>query len=133
MAVCSVITEMTVQTQIRAASPTATKTPKRIVLLCGSGQVGTLLAKHFHQRRDEVCVVTRTTHSAPWRVAAWNGQQLGGWVKAVDCADVVINLAGRSVDCRYKARNLVEILQSRLRSTRLVGEAIRQASAPPAI
>lgn len=124
---------MTVQTQIRTAIPAADKTPKRIVLLGGSGQVGTLLARHFHQHGEGVCVVARTTYSAPWRVAAWNGQRLGQWVNMLDGADVVINLAGRSVDCRYNARNREEILQSRLKSTRLVGEAIRRASTPPAI
>ena len=119
--------------QIQAATSTAAKTPGRIVLFGGSGHIGTLLARHFHQRRDNVCVVARTTYSAPWQVVAWSGRQLGEWVKAADGADVVINLAGRSVDCRYNARNREEILQSRLRSTRLVGEAIRQVSAPPAV
>jgi len=124
---------MTVQTQIRVAAPKAAKTPRRIILLGGSGQVGTLLARHFHQRRDEVCVVARTTYSAPWQVVAWNGRQIGEWVRALDGADIVINLAGRSVDCRYNARNREEILESRIGSTRLVGEAIRRASTPPGL
>src|SRR6266404_2655071 len=77
----------------------------RIVLVGGSGQVGRILARHFHQRQTDVWVIARTTFSAPWSVVAWNGLQLGDWVKALAGADAVINLAGRSVDCRYGPRN----------------------------
>ncbi len=109
------------------------RTPLRIVLAGGSGHVGTLLAGHFHQQGNEVCVLARTTFSAPWRVVAWNGLQLGEWVKALEGADVVINLAGRSVDCRYNAANKAAILDSRIRSTNLVGQAIQTFSKPPSV
>jgi uncharacterized protein len=109
------------------------RNPLRIVLIGGSGRVGTLLAKYFDQQRDEVCVLARTTFSAPWRVVAWNGLQLGEWVKVLDGADVVINLAGRSVDCRYHAANKAAILESRIRSTSLVGQAIQTLSKPPSV
>ena len=106
---------------------------QRVALIGGSGHVGTLLARHFHQKGNQVCVLARTTFSAPWRVMAWNGQHLGKWVAALDGADVVINLAGRSVDCRYNGRNRAEILESRVRSTELVGEAIQTLSKPPSV
>jgi len=105
----------------------------RIVLIGGSGHIGTLLAGHFHQQGNEVCVLARTTLSAPWRVVAWNGLELGEWVKALDGADVVINLAGRSVNCRYNRANKAAILESRVRSTSLVGEAILRLSKPPSV
>jgi uncharacterized protein (TIGR01777 family) len=109
------------------------RTSLRIVLIGGSGHVGTLLARHFNQQRDEVCVLARTTFSAPWRVVAWNGLQFGEWVKVLDGADVVINLAGRSVDCRYSAANKAAILESRIRSTSLIGQAIQTFSKPPSV
>ena len=105
----------------------------RIVLVGGSGQVGSILARHFHQQQTDVWVIARTTFSAPWSVVAWNGLQLGDWVKALAGADAVINLAGRSVDCRYGLRNKTEILESRIRSTKLVGEAIQTLTTPPAV
>ena len=105
----------------------------RIVLVGGSGQVGSILARHFCRHRTDVCVIARTTFSAPWSMVAWNGLQLGDWVKALAGADAVINLAGRSVDCRYGPRNKTEILESRIRSTKLVGEAIQTLTTPPPV
>jgi len=107
--------------------------PLRIVLIGGSGHIGTLLAGYFHQQGNEVCVLARTTLSTPWRVVAWNGLQLGEWVKALDGADVVLNLAGRSVDCRYNRANKAAILESRVRSTNLVAAAILRLSKPPSV
>jgi uncharacterized protein len=105
----------------------------RIVLAGGSGQVGTLLARHFHTRGNDVCVLSRTTFSAPWRVVAWDGEQPGPWVDQLEGADVIVNLAGRSVNCRYYDANRREILDSRVHSTRVLGRAIRSLSQPPAV
>jgi uncharacterized protein len=105
----------------------------RVVLAGGSGQVGTLLAKHFQARGHEVCVLSRTTFSAPWRVVAWDGENAGPWVNALQGADVVVNLAGRSVNCRYNKWNRREISESRVRSTRLLGEAIGELSNSPSV
>jgi uncharacterized protein (TIGR01777 family) len=58
---------------------------------------------------------------------------LGAWVSEVDGADVVINLAGRSVNCRYHAKNRRQILESRINSVRVIGEALRAAGRPPAV
>jgi uncharacterized protein len=111
----------------------AARRKPRIVLVGGSGQVGSILARHFYQHQTDVCAIARTTFSAPWSAVAWNGLQLGDWVKALAGADAVINLAGRSVDCRYGRRNKTEILESRIRSTRLVGEAIQTLTTPPPV
>ncbi len=64
---------------------------------------------------------------------AWDGRTLGPWTDEVDGADVVINLAGRSVDCRYTPANRDEIMRSRVDSTRVVGQAIARARRPPPV
>lgn len=68
-----------------------------------------------------------------WRVVPWDGRTLGDWAAEIDGADVVINLAGRSVNCRYHTKNRREIMDSRLDSTRIIGRAIAQAARLPAI
>jgi uncharacterized protein len=62
---------------------------------------------------------------------AWDGKTLGLWAMEFDGADVVINLAGRSVNCRYTDAHLREMMVSRVESTRVVGEAIAAAKNPP--
>jgi hypothetical protein len=76
-------------------------------------------------------VLSRRPQVQPWRVVRWDGASLGTWREEIEGCDVVINLAGRSVNCRYNAANREEILQSRLSSTRIVGEAIARAARPP--
>jgi uncharacterized protein (TIGR01777 family) len=105
----------------------------KIVIPGGSGQVGTLLARAFHARGDEVVVLSRAARPAPWRVVAWDGQSLGKWTEEINGAEVVINLAGRSVNCRYTARNRREIMDSRVLPTHAVGQAIAQARCPPRV
>lgn len=103
----------------------------KVVIPGGSGQVGTILARAFHATGDEVVVLSRRPSPQAWRTAAWDGQSAGDWHREIDGADVVINLAGRSVNCRYTPANRREIFDSRLRSTRAVGEAIARAARPP--
>jgi len=103
----------------------------KIVIPGGSGQVGTILARAFHGEGKEVVVLSRSIRTAPWRVISWDGQSVGDWIAEIDGADVVINLAGRSVNCRYNAANRKEIMDSRILSTHAVGEAIAKANRPP--
>ncbi|MGC2694466.1 MAG: TIGR01777 family oxidoreductase [Candidatus Angelobacter sp.] len=114
---------------------TLTAAPKlRIVIPGGSGQVGQVLARHFHCKGHSVTVLSRRADApAPWKIVPWNGRDLNGWTEAIDGADVVINLSGRSVNCRYSSANRREILESRVLSTRAVGRAIGQAAHPPAL
>lgn len=105
----------------------------KIVVPGGTGQVGTILARAFTRDGHDVVVLSRNPRPAPWRVAAWDGLSLGEWRAEVDGADVVVNLAGRSVDCRYGPGNRRAIMESRTRSTRVVGEAIACARQPPRI
>jgi uncharacterized protein (TIGR01777 family) len=105
----------------------------RIVIPGGSGQVGTILATAFHRHGHEVAVLSRRLRGQPWRVVEWDGATPGAWQQEIEGSDVVINLAGRSVNCRYNARNRREIMESRIASTRVVGAAIARARRPPRV
>jgi len=105
----------------------------KIVIPGGSGQIGRILARHVHERGNHVTVLARHPAPSPWTTIAWDGETLGRWTASLDAADLVINLAGRSVDCRYTPPNRRDILESRVRSTRIIGQAIAKSSHPPAI
>ncbi len=104
----------------------------KIVIPGGSGQVGQMLARHFHGEGHEVTVLSRRMVEAPWRVMVWDGATQGDWVAAVEGSDVLINLTGRSVNCRYTAENRREIFESRVVSTRLLNEVVGGLKSPPA-
>jgi uncharacterized protein (TIGR01777 family) len=105
----------------------------KIVIPGGSGQVGTVLARAFHVDGDEVVVLSRQPSVQPWRVVEWDGAFAGDWCREIEGSDVVINLAGRSVNCRYTAANREDIFRSRVDSTRAVGLAIAGAARPPRV
>ena len=105
----------------------------KIVIPGGSGQVGTVLARAFHAAGDEVVVLSRRSDVRPWRVVTWDGRTPGDWRREIDGCDVVVNLAGRSVNCRYGEANRREILESRTVSTRVVGQVIADALRSPAV
>src|SRR5579884_2770663 len=107
--------------------------PLRIIIPGGSGQIGRLLARHFRRQNHSVTVLARHPQQSEWNVLLWDGRTLESWASVIDGADVVINLAGHTVNCRYNAHNRREILESRVHTTRLVGEAIAAASSPPAV
>lgn len=111
------------------------KTTAKIVLPGGSGQVGAILARAFVADGHEVVVLSRNTAGGdgPGRTVAWDGETAGPWTEEIDGADVVVNLAGRSVNCRYHAANRRAILESRTRSTAAVGRAIAEATKPPGV
>src|SRR5260370_37848838 len=105
----------------------------KIVIPGGSGQVGTVLARAFHKGGHDVVVLSRTPASKPWRTVAWDGESLGDWVAEIEGADAIVNLAGQSVNCRYNDHNRRVIKDSRVKSTRVVGDAIAQAWKPPRV
>jgi uncharacterized protein len=105
----------------------------KTVIAGGSGHIGTLLARAFVADGHDVVVLSREPCQVPWRVVAWDGMTLGSWTDELDGADVVINLAGRSVNCRYTAKNRLQILESRLKSTRVIGQAVARAARPPRV
>ena len=105
----------------------------KVVIAGGSGQVGSVLARHFHGRGDTVVVLSRTPKASPWRTLPWDGRTLGAWAAEIDGADVLINLAGRSVNCRYNAEHRRQILESRVESTTVLHRAVADAAHPPAV
>jgi NAD dependent epimerase/dehydratase family enzyme len=99
-----------------------------ILIPGGSGQVGNILERAFRANGDRVAVLSR---KAPDSSFQWDGKNIGGWTKHIDWSDVVINLAGRTVNCRYTEENLKQMKDSRVTSTRVIGEAIYQSQTPP--
>ncbi len=106
----------------------------KFVLAGGSGQVGTVLARALIEDGHTVVVLSRRSgDGGPARRVRWDGRTLGSWAAEVDGADVVVNLAGRSVNCRYTPANRRSIMDSRVESTRVIGEAIVRADSPPQV
>ena len=104
----------------------------KIVIPGGSGQIGSILARHFTEEGHEVIVLSRSSQSTSWKTVKWDGETLGAWVSELEGADVLINLAGRIVNCRYNFKNRCEIWSSRTRSVRILGKAFEQLVSPPA-
>jgi hypothetical protein len=105
----------------------------RIVIAGGSGQVGKMLARHFQEHGHEITVFSRHPRPEEWRTTAWDGIALGDWVSCVEGSDVLINLAGRSVNCRYNESNRRSILESRVNTTRLLHRAVASLTQPPRV
>src|SRR5438132_1431802 len=105
----------------------------KIVIPGGTGQVGSLLARAFLRDGHEMVVLSRYPEEAAWRVVQWDGATVGDWASELNGADVVINLAGHSVNCRYHAKNRRLILESRVKSVRALGQAIARARRPPRV
>ena len=97
----------------------------KIVIPGGSGQVGTILARHFHAAGHSVTVVSRNPQPAPWRTTTWEDPS------EFEASDVCINLAGRSVNCRYTPANRRAIYDSRIESTRRLQQTIASLNCPP--
>ena len=105
----------------------------KIVIPGGSGQVGRVLARAFVKDGHSVTILSRSESNAGFNSVRWDGRTHDKWVNEIDGSDVVINLAGRSVSCRYTPENRKEIMDSRVESTRAVGEAIAIAKNPPRV
>jgi uncharacterized protein (TIGR01777 family) len=107
----------------------------RIILAGGSGFVGQFLGPWLRNAGHEVVVLTRSpkTDTAPIRQVEWDGKTIGPWARELDSAQAVINLAGRSVNCRYHVRNRRLMMDSRLDSTRILGEAIARCQNSPRV
>jgi uncharacterized protein (TIGR01777 family) len=105
----------------------------KFVIAGGSGQVGAILSRAFREEGHEVVVLSRAAGRGDGRTVLWDASTVGDWATEIDGADVVINLTGRSVNCRYAPANRREILESRTLSTQAMGRAIAEAARPPRV
>lgn len=104
-----------------------------IVIFGANGFLGRYLCRHFARNGKEVVAIARSRDgwSGDGMFLEWDGKTLGPWALALEGAEAVINLAGRSVNCRYNAANRRQIKESRVDSTRVIGEAIAACKLPP--
>jgi uncharacterized protein (TIGR01777 family) len=107
----------------------------KVILAGGSGFLGQTLSKYLEARGFETVILTRFPDSGrpPGRLIRWDACTAGCWKEELEGATTVINLTGKSVNCRYNERNKKEILDSRLNSTRVLGEAIARCIHPPLV
>lgn len=106
-----------------------------VVIFGANGFLGRYLTRYFAQQGREVVAIARRHEgcSGEGIFLEWDGMHPGPWTFALEGADLVINLAGRSVNCRYDETNRREIIESRVRSTRVIGEAIRACRVLPKV
>jgi uncharacterized protein len=119
---------------------------KKIVIAGGSGFIGQEMIRYWGKENRLIILTRQLPDSRNNRnkyyslqpgdlerteFLKWDGQTLGDWAKEIDAADLLINLAGKSVNCRYNEKNKKEILDSRVNSAKVIGEAIRQCKNPP--
>jgi len=108
---------------------------KKLIIAGGSGYLGTAIANYFKDQFDEVVTLSRK-HKNPienLRTVIWDAQNLDTWYKEIENAEVIINMTGRSVDCRYNEVNKNLIMNSRVDSTTILGKAISICKNPPKI
>ncbi len=117
---------------------------QKIVIAGGSGFIGMQLAARW-VKDNQVIILTRNSNHAVnnsytkvtltdgVQMVQWDGKNAGEWAKALEGCDLLLNLAGRTVNCRYNAQNRTEIMNSRVVATHVLGEAIEDLKQPPAL
>ncbi len=108
---------------------------KKLIIAGGSGFLGGILINHFKNQFEEIVLLSRK-QKTPYhniRTVVWDGKTLAGWAAEFENTDVVINMAGRSVDCRYHKKNRDAILNSRVDTTRIIGKAISLCRIAPKV
>ncbi|MBL1410645.1 epimerase [Sphingobacterium faecale] len=107
---------------------------KKVVLAGGSGHLGRLLAELFIKAGMKVVVFSRSkVDKAMEKVdyVYWDGETLGDWVGELEDTDTLINLCGKSIQCRFTKENQQALTNSRVVPTKLLGEALRSLKRPP--
>jgi uncharacterized protein len=105
----------------------------KIIIAAGTGFLGQVLANHFKKNNHEIVIFTRgkSVKKNDVKYIHWDAKTMTGWEVELENAEVLINLAGKSVDCRYTEENKAEILSSRIESTSVLNQAILQCTNPP--
>lgn len=108
---------------------------KKLVIAGGSGFLGDALISYFGNKFDEYVVLSRNPKPNKGNVknVVWDAKTIGDWSQYLEGADCVINLCGRSIDCRFTEKNKALILSSRIDSTTVLGQAIAGCKTPPKI
>ncbi len=108
---------------------------KRIVIAGGSGFIGTALAREFTGCGHAVIVLTRRARRSDDRVreVVWDGEHPGDWINFLEGTEAVVNLTGRSINCRHTPENLQAITASRVNSVKAVAAALGQLKTPPRV
>lgn len=106
---------------------------KKLVIAAGTGFLGNVLVNHFKSKFEEIVILTRGESKTidTIKYVNWNAKTLSGWENELENTDVLINLTGKSVDCRYTESNKNEILNSRIDSTKILNQAVLQCKNPP--
>ena len=106
---------------------------KKIIIAAGTGFLGQVLVNHFKKKTGEIVVFTRGKSKTKnnIRYIHWDAKTMTGWEKELEGATALINLAGKSVDCRYTEKNKNEIMASRVDSTVILNKAVLQCPIPP--
>ena len=106
---------------------------KKIVIAAGTGFLGQVIINHFKDKVDEIVVLTRGKSEIKNNIkyVSWDAKNLSSWQTTLEGADALINLAGRSVDCRYTLTNKKEIYDSRIDSTNILNQAVLICKNPP--
>lgn len=106
---------------------------KKLVIAAGTGFLGNVLTDYFKDKASEIIILTRgkAYRSGNINYVNWDAQSFSGWEKELEETDVLINLAGKSVNCRYTERNKNEIMASRINSTAVLNKAVLQCKNPP--
>jgi uncharacterized protein (TIGR01777 family) len=107
---------------------------KKIVIAGGTGNIGKLLSKTFAESGYEVIILSRqrmNSMNPKIKYILWDGEAIGSWVDELEDVDTLINLSGKSIQCRFTEENKKELFHSRLKPTQILGEAIEKLNSPP--
>lgn len=105
----------------------------KIVLAGGNGYLGGVLAKYYKPLADEVIILSRKAkpNDENVKTVLWDGHTVGEWKESLHDADLLINLCGKNVNCRYTEENKAEIMNSRIIPTALLGSVIKEMDNKP--
>lgn len=121
-------------------------TNAKLIIAGGSGFIGEELIKYFGKNNQLVILTRKIPESVNNRntysnlstndlrntqFILWDGETIGSWCNELENADILINLAGKSVNCRYTEENKQAIIDSRVKSTKILGQAISSLQNPP--
>ncbi len=108
---------------------------KKVIIAAGTGFLGKVLIEYLKPKSETIIILTRGKSKIENNVkfVNWDAKTIGNWKNELDNADVLINMTGKSVDCRYNKKNKDLILSSRIESTAILGKAIKECHNPPKV